>query len=344
MSLMRLWDMKGYGMRNLQLSEIPRPTPQQGEVLVKIAAVSMNVRDQLVIDNGQGVPITFPFIPASDMAGIVVAIGQEVEDFEPGDRVISIFFPDWSDGIPPGNGQAPDYSALGGRYQGVLADYVALPENALVRAPSTHSLTQASTLPCAGLPAWFALVESGRLRPGERVLVQGTGGVALFAVQIAKAYGAEVFVTTGSPAKRERILALGVDHVISRIEEDWVAAIHRITDGHGIDHVIELVGGTNLSRSLEAVAVGGRISLIGVLDSLDFSGASPTMILKAVTMQGIRAGHRRSLENFVRAVDVTDIVPAIDGFYDMDNLPLALAHLASGPFGKIVLNVNVLEG
>ncbi|WP_405125007.1 NAD(P)-dependent alcohol dehydrogenase [Ralstonia pseudosolanacearum] len=336
--------MNGYGMSNLQLSEVPRPEPQRGEVLVKVAAVSLNVRDQLVIDNGQGAPVAFPFTPASDMAGTVVAIGQDAEEFAPGDRVISSFFPDWLDGIAPGNAQAPDYSALGGRYQGVLADYVALPKNALVRAPSSISLAQASTLPCAGLPAWFALVESGKLRPGERVLVQGTGGVALFAVQIAKAYGAEVFVTTGSPAKRERVRALGADHIISRTEEDWVAAIHRLTAGHGVDHVIELAGGTNLGRSLEAVAVGGRISLIGVLDDLGFSGASPTLILKAVTVQGIRAGHRRSLENFVRAVEVAGIAPVIGGSYDMADVPAALAHLARGPFGKIVVNVDALEG
>lgn len=277
------------------------------------------------------------------MAGMVEAVGEDVADFAPGDRVISSLFPDWTDGLPPGNAQVPDYGALGGKYQGLLADYVVLPRNAVVKAPTSTTLRQASTLPCAGLPAWFALAETGRPTPGERVLVQGTGGVALFAVQIAKAYGAEVFVTTGSQDKRERVLALGADHVIDRTRGNWATEVHRLTAGYGVDHVVELAGGANLAISLEVAAVGGRISLIGVLDDLSFSGASPIVILKALTIQGIRAGHRRSLEDFVRAVDVTGIVPVVDGCYGIEELPGALAHLARGPFGKVVVAVDGQE-
>ncbi len=338
MTTMKRWEMAGFGRENLRLAEVAVPEPRPGEVLVKVAAVSLNYRDKLVIENGMGMALPFPFTPGSDLAGTVVAAGDGARRFRTGDRVISTFFPGWIDGEPAGSARTPPGSALGGAHPGVLADHVAMPEDWFVAAPQSLDPAGASTLPCAGLTAWFALVERGNLKPGESVLVQGTGGVALFGLQIAKAQGAEVFVTSGSADKPERAKALGADHAVER--EGWVEAVHRLTGDRGIDHILEIVGGAHLARALEAVAVGGRVSVIGVLDGYEVSGPAPHLLLKSATVQGIRVGHRRALEDLVRAVDATGLKPVIDGRYALNELPAALDHLDRGPFGKIVVEIG----
>ncbi|KTQ96479.1 alcohol dehydrogenase [Aureimonas ureilytica] len=337
---MKRWEMTGYGREALRLMEVERPQPGPGEVLVKVEAASLNYRDTLIIENGMGMPLAFPLVPASDLAGTVVGLGAGVTRFGEGDRVLSTFFPGWIDGRAPGNAKVLDGRALGGSYPGVLTEYVALPADWLVAAPGSLDLGEASTLPCAGLTAWFALTEAGSLEAGDTVLVQGTGGVALFALQIAKARGARVVVTSGSPDKLERALALGADDGIDRTQEEWVEAVHRLTNDRGIDHILELVGGPHLGRSLEAVAVGGRISVIGVFEGFDISGSAGPLLMKNATIQGIRVGHRRALEDLVRAVDETGLKPVIDRRYGLADLPAALDHLQRGPFGKIVVEMN----
>ncbi|WP_446721505.1 zinc-dependent alcohol dehydrogenase family protein [Methylobacterium sp. DCY52] len=332
---MRRWVLSGFGRENLRLEEVPIPDPEPGEVLVKVAAASLNYRDKLVIANGMGRALDFPFTPASDLAGTIVALGDGVTRFDVGDRVISTFFPDWIDGAPSGDARNPDGSALGGGYPGVLADYVAFPASWFVAAPRALDPAEASTLPCAGLTAWFALIERGGLKAGTRVLVQGTGGVALFGLQIAKAHGAEVFVTSGDAGKRARVRALGADHVLDRA--GWVEAVHHLTGDQGVDHILEIVGGPHLARSLEAVAVQGRISVIGVLDGYDLAASGGLLLLKTATIQGIRVGHRRALEDLVRAVDVLQLKPVIDRRYKLTELQDALDHLDRGAFGKIVI-------
>lgn len=331
------WAMNAVGRENLALSTVPIPNPGPGEVLVRVNAVSLNYRDKMVIDGTMPLPLPFPFTPASDMAGVVEKIGEGVTRFQEGSRVISTFSPDWIDGKPNGNARTPPYRTLGGVYQGMLAEYVVMSENWLVASPETLDDIQASTLPCAGLTAWFALVERGGLRAGQTVLVQGTGGVSMFALQIAKAHGAQVFVTSGSDEKLARAQALGADHGINRLQGDWVDAIYELTHEHGIDHIIETVGGENLSHSLRAVAVHGRISVIGVLEGFEFSGPVGELLLKSPTIQGIGVGHRRALEDFVRAIDANGLKPVIETRYRFDELPQALAHLDRGAFGKIVL-------
>ncbi|WP_409568129.1 zinc-dependent alcohol dehydrogenase family protein [Methylobacterium sp. E-066] len=338
MTTMRRWDMSGLGRASLQLKTVPVPEPGPGQVLVKAAAAALNYRDTLVIEHGMGLALAFPFTPASDLAGTVAAIGDGVTRFRPGDRVITTFFPDWVDGRSAGSAKTVDATTLGGAHQGVLADYVALPQDWFVAAPQSLDLAEASTLPCAGLTAWFALVERGQLRAGQSVLVQGTGGVALFGLQIAKAHGAEVFVTSGSENKRERARALGADHAIDR--DGWVEAVYRLTADRGIDHILELVGGAHLAKSLEAVAVDGRVSVIGVIEGYDLAAAAGQLMLKSATVQGIRVGHRRALEDLVRAVDVMRLKPVIDRRYALDELPAALDHLDRGPFGKIVITFD----
>ena len=338
--MMKHWQMNGFGRENLRLAEAQRPEPGRGEVLVKVAAVSLNYRDMLVIENGMGGPVPFTFTPASDLAGTVEAVGEGVSRFRAGDAVISTFFPGWIDGSAPGNAKALDGRALGGPLPGVLAEYVVLPEDWLVAAPRSLDFAQASTLPCAGLTAWFALVERGRLEAGSSVLVHGTGGVALFGLQIAKALGAEVFLVSGSAAKGERAVALGADHAIDRQAEDWVDAIHRLTGDRGIDHILELVGGPHLARSLEAVAVGGRVSVIGVMEGFELAAGAGHLMMKEASVQGIRVGHRRALEDLVRHVDAAELRPVIDARYALDELPVALDHLDRGAFGKVVVEMG----
>ncbi len=335
---MKRWEMAGFGRENLRLGDVAVPEPRVGEALVKVEAVSLNYRDKLVIESGMGMSLDFPFTPASDLAGTVVALSGGATRFRTGDRVISTFFPGWIDGKAAGSARLPPGSALGGAHFGVLAEYVAFLEDWFVAAPKSLDAAGASTLPCAGLTAWFALVERGNLKSGESVLVQGTGGVALFGLQIAKAQGAEVFVTSGSAEKLARAKALGADHAVGR--EGWVEAVYRLTGDRGIDHVLEIVGGAHLARSLEAVAIGGRVSVIGVLDGYEVSGPAPHLLRKSPVVQGIGVGHRRALEDLVRAVDVLGLKPVIDRRYALDDLPAALDYLDRGPFGKIVIAVS----
>ena len=340
MATMRLWTMNAVGRHNLRLDTAPVPSPTRGEILVKVAAVSLNYRDKLVIETGMGLPLTFPFVPASDMAGTVVELGEGVKRFKVGERVISTFRPGWIDGPPSGTARVPPYETLGGIHPGVLAEYVAFPEDWFSPAPKTLDDAEASALPCAGLTAWFALVERGRPCPGQTVVVQGTGGVALFALQIARAQGADVIVLSASKEKLARAKALGATHLIDRSQEDWVEAVYRITGDRGADHIIELVGGANLGRSVEAVAVHGRISVIGVFEGFAFSGPSGPLLLKSPTIQGIGVGHRRALEGFVRAIDKIGLKPVIDQRYAFDEFGAALDHLDRGPFGKIVVRID----
>ncbi|CAI1637664.1 Alcohol dehydrogenase [Serratia quinivorans] len=336
---MQRWTMDALGRQHLQLNESAIPQPGPHEIRVKVNAISLNYRDKLVIETGMGLELPQPFIPASDMAGEVDAIGAGVSRFHPGENVISTFSPGWIDGRekPHGNARTPPYRTLGGFYQGMLAEYVVLHEDWLVAAPTSLDDAQASTLPCAGLTAWFALVEQGKLHAGQSVLVQGTGGVALFALQIAKLQGAEVYVTSSSDEKLARTKALGADHGINRLKGDWVEEVYRLTRDRGIDHVVDTVGGPNLGNSVRAVAVQGRISVIGALEGFEVSAPAGPLLLKSPVIQGIGVGHRRALEDLVRAVDTNGLQPVIDQRYRFDQLQQALDHLDRGAFGKIVL-------
>lgn len=335
--LMQRWTMSALGRENLTLVQEPIPQPGPGEVRVRVNAVSLNYRDKMVIEGSMPIGLAFPFTPASDMAGVVESIGEGVTRFAPGERVISTFSPEWVDGKPKGDARNLPYRTHGGYFQGMLAEYVVVNEDWLVASPDSLDDIQASTLPCAGLTAWFALVERGGVKAGQTVLVQGTGGVAMFALQIAKAHGAEVFVTSGSDEKLARAKALGADHGIHRLQGDWVETLYDLTHDRGIDHIIETAGGENLRRSLRAVAVHGRISVIGVLEGSEISLPAGELLLKSPVIQGIGVGHRRALEDFVRAVDATGLKPVIAHSYRFDQLPQALEHLDRGAFGKIVL-------
>jgi NADPH:quinone reductase-like Zn-dependent oxidoreductase len=257
--------------------------------------------------------------------------------------VISTFIPGWISGRDFGTSREPSNRTLGGPMQGVLSEYIVLNEQWAVKAPGSLDDVEASTLPCAGLTAWTALVEHGHLHAGQTVVVQGTGGVALFGLQIAAAHGAEVIVVSGDESKLERAKALGAKHGINRKKEDWVEAIYRLTHDRGADHILEIVGGAHLGRSLQAAALCGRVSLIGVLEGLDISGHFAPLALKRLVVQGIHVGHRDGLESLVHAVDRIGLKPVIDVTRPFPDLPAALDRMKQGPFGKIVVRVGASQ-
>lgn len=339
---MKQWTMRTTGRANLELADAPIPGPAPGEILIRVSAVSLNYRDRLAIDEGLTMifPETGPFVPASDLAGEVVAVGAGVDRFAPGDRVISTCLPGWIDGPGPGNARLGGPEALGsGHLPGVLAEYVALDQDWAVRAPVSLTDSEASTLPMAGLSAWTALVEQGRVHAGQTVVVQGTGGVALFGLQIAAAHGAEAIVISGDDGKLARTTDLGAAHRINRRTQDWVEAVYEATRDHGADHILETIGAHHLGRSIEAAAVGGHISLIGILEGYEISGHVAHLARKKLRIHGLQVGHRRALEDLVRAIDHLALHPVIAAEYPLTDLPAALGHLAHGAFGKIVITL-----
>lgn len=338
---MRRWQLPSFGLKNLELAEAPVPAPGSNEVLVRVAAVSLNYRDKLVVE-GELLPDrpTMPFVPVSDMAGEVVATGADVSRFKVGDRVLGNFWTQWIDGEPPRE-MARHGLSLGGPLPGMLAEYVTLHEGVAVKAPASLTDEEASTLPVAALTAWSALIETGHLKAGQTVLVQGTGGVALFGLQFAQAFGARVIVTSRSAEKLERAKALGAFGVIDTgANPDWSAAALDLTDGRGVDHVLELIGGDNISRSAAALASGGRIAQIGFMKGSEIVLSAVPMMLKRAIIQGISVGHRRAFEDMNRAIDEHGIKPVIVKVYAFDDGRAAFDHLERGPFGKIVVRIK----
>ena len=336
---MKRWQLRQAGRKHLELAEVTIPKPGPGEVLVRVSAVSLNYREKLVLDGPGYAGGAAPFTPGSDMAGEVVATGAGTQRFREGARVIANFQTDWVEGpVPRANGGV---RSLGGNAPGVLAEYVAMPEGWLVASPTTLDDAQASTLPCAALTAWTALVELGALRPGQTVVTQGTGGVSLFAVQLASAMGARVIVLSGDEGKLTRARALGAAHGIHRHHTpDWEQVVLELTGGQGADHILELVGGEHVAHSARALAPGGRISLIGVLEGFEARLPVFPLFQTQGVLQGIVVGHRRGLERLVQAVDTLALKPVIDATYPLAELPAALEHLDRGPFGKLVIRVR----
>jgi len=327
------WQLPQFGLQHLQRIEEPLPEPGPGQVLVRVDAVSLNYRDLLMARDGMGMAFPLPFTPASDMAGTVLAAGPGVTRWRGGERVVSTFWAGWLDAGWPAHALP-----LGGPGPGVLASHVLLDAEWAVAAPAALDAAQASTLPIAGLTAWFALVETGALRAGETVLVHGTGGVALFGVQIARLHGALPIVVSGDAAKRERALALGAAHALAR-DGDWAAEARALTGGRGVDHVLETVGGPNLGRSMTALRQGGRVSVIGNLGGDEVRSSVYPLLLGRAVVQGIGVGHRRALEDLVRAVDAARLKPVIAAQYAADDVPAAFAHLARGALGKVVVRL-----
>jgi NADPH:quinone reductase-like Zn-dependent oxidoreductase len=336
---MKAWQIGRFGLDALEQVEhrVPRPGPH--DLLVRIGAASLNYRDRMVIE-GTFVPdLALPFVPASDGAGEVVAIGKDVTRFRVGDRVIGTYIPKWIDG--DGRGPAGDYVNRGGPLPGVLAEYVLFDEQGAVPTPSYLTDREASTLPIAAVTAWTALFEHGRLRPGDTVLVEGTGGVSIFALQLAVAAGARVIATSSSDEKLERAKALGASDTINYARTPaWDEQVRDITSGHGADHIIEVVGGDNVRRAVNALARNGHLALVGLMEGLTLSADIMPMLVERRAIRGLIVGSRRNFEDLNRALDLLRLRPVIDRVYPFDDAPAALAHLTRGAFGKIVIDVR----
>ncbi|SKA35855.1 NADPH:quinone reductase [Enhydrobacter aerosaccus] len=326
------------GSPQIRTSEDATPALGPHDVLVRIEAASLNYRDLLIL-RGQLGAVRDGLIPLSDGAGHVAAVGEKVTRWKAGDRVATIFYPDWIDG-PYREAFGP--TALGGgNADGALATQIAVPETALVRIPETLSVEEAATLPCAAVTAWHALVVRGQLAAGDTVLVQGTGGVALFALQIANAFGARTIILSSSDEKAKRARELGAAATVNyRTTPEWDVEVRKLTDGLGASHILELGGPDTFDRSLRSLRAAGRIAQIGV-----FTGKGPQsnlfrLQLINATIDGINVGSREHFEALNAFITAHGLKPVIDSTYGPDDVPAAYDRLASGRhFGKIVIKL-----
>lgn len=335
---MKAWQLTGFGLDHLVLKDIPQPEPGPGEVLLRISAVSLNYRDKLLYDGNYNPHLEFPITQVSDAVGEVVALGPGATRFKVGDRVVTNYCITWIDGPPKGK---ETLNTLGSTIPGALAEYLVLTENALAAAPAYLTDEEAASLPCAALTAWYALVEKGHLTAGQTVLIQGTGGVSLFGLQIASALGANVILTSSSDEKLARGKSLGASHTINYARTPaWEKEALALTNKQGVDHILEVVGGKNLNQSVAALKPAGQISIIGILDGFNSDIPLFSLIMKQAVLRGISVGPRRALEDMLRKFDELKLHPVIDTVYSFTNARKAFEHLERGAFGKIVIRVR----
>ncbi len=337
---MRAWRVvSDRGIEALEMSDVPEETLGTHDVRVRMRSASLNYRDLGVASGGYYRNNRRPVIALSDGAGEVVEVGNQVTRWRMGDRVCPIFVRDWLEGPP---NDAVLETCLGGGIDGVLAEQRVLPESALVRIPSHLDYEEAATLPCAAVTAWHALFVSGNLQPGQTVLVLGTGGVSIFSLQLARQAGARVIVTSASDAKLERAKQLGADATINySAHPDWHLAVRELTEGTGVDHVVEVGGPGTLERSLKAARVGGAVHLIGVLDTPTAKIGPLSAVFNCQRIQGIYVGSRAMFEDMNRALETNRVHPVIDSVFPFDEAREAYRALASQQhLGKIVLRIS----
>lgn len=336
---MRVFQIEGdWGMDNLKLAERPEPVAGRNQVVIKMRMAALNARDLIVPDRGYGRATgELPLIPVSDGVGEVVAIGDDVTRVAVGDRVCPTYFQNWTCGDPS---PARFSSALGGPLDGVMADLVCLSEEGVVKVPAYLTDAEAATLPCAALTAWGAIATYGLTKAGDKVLIQGTGGVALFALEFAKMHGAHVTMFSSSDEKLERVRAMGADATINyRSTPDWARASRDITgENGGYDNIIELGGETTFPMSLRAIRPGGTISMIGVLSGLKLEASLGPIVARQLRLQGVTVGHRDGLEAMLKAMAQHEVHPVLGETFAFEDLKKAMAHLKSGDnFGKTLI-------
>jgi NADPH:quinone reductase-like Zn-dependent oxidoreductase len=333
---MKYIEIPRFGVDALALREKDVPRPGVGEVLVRVVANSLNYRDLRVVEGTYDPKMRFPRVPLSDGAGEVVETGPGVTRFKTGQRVAAIFMQTWIAG--PVN-ETYAASALGGAIDGMSSEYVVLHEDGLVSIPEHLSYEEAATLPCAGVTAWNALIRQSRVKPGESVLIQGTGGVSLFALQFARMAGARVIATSSSDAKLQKARELGASEGVNyRHTPQWAKAVKQATAGKGVDHVVEVGGAATLTQSLHAVRVGGHIDVIGILSGVSAEIPSVLILHKSVHLHGIYVGSREMFEEMNRAIALNRMRPVVDRVFGFEETAAALAYLESGAhFGKIVI-------
>jgi NADPH:quinone reductase-like Zn-dependent oxidoreductase len=326
-----------FGLENLRVEERPDPEPGPRELVLRMRAASLNYRDLMMVRGQYNPKQPLPLIPASDGVGEIVAVGPGAKRFAIGDRVCPIFAQGYLAGEPTRDKLK---TTLGGPLDGTLTELMRVHEDAVVKVPSFLSDVEAACLPCAGVTAWNALVEQGRLKAGDTLLTLGTGGVSIFALQIGKALGARVIVTSSSDAKLERARQLGADHVVNyRTTPEWGKAAREFTDGRGVDHVIEVGGGGTLGESIKAVRPAGTVSIIGALAGPSTPLNVLPVLMQNIRLQGVFVGHRESFEALCKAVAQNLIRPVVDRSFRFDEARAALEHMQSGShFGKVCLD------
>jgi NADPH:quinone reductase-like Zn-dependent oxidoreductase len=333
---MRVFEVsETFGLERLRLAERPLPEPGPGQVRLRMRAVSLNYRDVMMVDGRYNPKQPLPLIPCSDGVGVVDAVGSGVRGLAIGDRVATLFAQTWQSG-PPTREKAR--ATLGGPLDGTLAEHMVLAADGVVPLPEYLSDAEGATLPCAALTAWSALAVLSTVKPGEVVLVQGTGGVSLFALQFARAMGARVIATSSHDHKRERLRELGAWATLDyRADPTWGRSAKQLTGGIGVDHVVD-VGGSTLEQSLWAVRIGGNILSIGVLGAGEVNIRLASLFMQNVRLQGVLVGSRESFEGMLRAMEAHQIHPLVDRVFSFEETSDAFRHLQEGRhFGKVVI-------
>jgi NADPH:quinone reductase-like Zn-dependent oxidoreductase len=332
---MRVFEIQQFGIENLKLVERDKPKPGPHEVLVRLSAASLNYRDLMVAEGQYNPRLALPMVPLSDGVGIVESAGPQVTRVKIGDRVAGAFMQTWIDGGPDREKAA---SALGGSIDGVLSEFRIFHEQGLVKVPAHLSDEEAATLPCTGVTAWHALFEAETAKAGDTVLIQGTGGVAMFALQFARAAGLRPIVISSSDQKLERARELGALEGINYSEEpDWGRAVAKLVPG-GVDYVIELGGAKTVPHSLNAVRIGGMIAMIGALSGAEASVSPVPILMRSIRVQGIYVGSRVMFERMNRALVLHKIKPIVDRVFPWLDVKAAMKYMQEQKHvGKVCL-------
>lgn len=323
-------------LESLRIEQRPEPATVAGKVKVRWRALSLNFHDYAIV--GGLLPTIDGRVPMSDGAGEVVEVGAGVSEWQPGDRVMSLFFPDWQDGEPA----AATTARLGGdSTDGCAAEFSVVDPSTLTRMPAGYSYAEAATLPCAALTAWRALVTIGRIGAGDQVLVEGTGGVSIFALQFARAFGATVYATSASPAKIGRLRELGAAEVVDyRADPAWGETINRLSGG-GVDHVIDVGGSSTFDQSISAARIDGNVVLIGILGGLSAEINLAKLLIRQQRIRPIAVGSRAMQRDMVAAIEAWGLKPVIDSVFPFERMADAFRHQLSGKhFGKIVIDLD----
>jgi NADPH:quinone reductase-like Zn-dependent oxidoreductase len=334
---MKAWQIRGeYGIDNLKLVDVPEPKPGAGEVVVALRSASLNFRDLATIRGFPGAKAPDALVPCSDGAGVIDSVGSGVTGLSVGDRVAPTFFQSWIDGPPSAEKRS---LALGGSLNGVLQQRIALRAEGVIPIPDALSFDEAATLPCAGLTAWRAVAVEAPVGPGNTVLVEGTGGVSIFALQFAKARGAKVIVTSSSDEKLARARELGADHGINYSQTpNWSTEVRRLTDGLGVDVVVEVGGENTLAQAMQCTRVGGKIVVIGVLSGFSSSIPLPMLFSNNLHLIGISVGSRAQFADMLAHIQRWKLKPVIDRTFAFDDVQNALRTMESGKFfGKLCI-------
>ena len=325
------------GLENLKLTDTENPSPKDNEVLLKVHASSLNYHD-LMVALGL-IPTEDKRVPLSDAAGEILEVGKDVSKWAVGDKVMSMCFPNWVSGPP----KYDLLSFIGDNQDGYATELISIPESAITKIPSNLNFKEAATLPCAGLTAWRALVDEGRLKSGETVLVQGTGGVSVFALQLAKTFGATVIATSSSEEKLEKLKSLGADHLINyKAHPEWGKEVLKITNNEGVDHVVEVGGAGTFSESVRCTKLAGHIALIGVLSGPSVSEIIlPRIFLKQIRLSGIAMANQDSQIAMIDYLEKNEIKPEISDSFDLKDLGAAFQHqIDNKHFGKISIDIG----